>query len=235
MSGNAARLRLSKSKLVLFERCRKALWLRVHRPEVARLDRHTLALFRAGHLIGDFAQRQLPAGVLVSAKPTIEAAVQRTQELIGGDWQHPIFEATFLHEDVLIRADVLEPDGRGGWRMAEVKNAVHVGSHHIHDLAFQAWTALGQGARISSFVIRHPTSKVRSEHDLTDCVMRDTDVTWHVFGLVPRKTAVIEAARACIRGPEPVRAVGPYCTKPYACAFHDYCRNRVNGQRRNEP
>lgn len=230
MTDNSARLRLSKSKLVLFERCRKALWLQVHRPELARLDPHTLALFRIGHIVGHYARRQLPGGVLVSAKPSIEAAVQRTRELLESG-SSPIFEATFLHQDVLVRSDVLETDGRGGWRMAEVKNAMHVGSHHIHDVAFQAWTALGQGARISSFVVRHPTSKVRGEADLTDCVLTDTDVTWHVFGLVPRKTAVIEAARACIRGPEPVRSLGPYCSRPFVCAFRHYCRSGSNGQR----
>jgi hypothetical protein len=234
MTDNSARLRLSKSKLVLFERCRKALWLQVHRPELARLDPHTLALFRTGHIVGDYAQRRLPGGVLVSAKPSIEAAVQRTRELLASGSSRPIFEATFLHQDVLVRSDVLEPDGRGGWRMAEVKNAMHVGSHHIHDVAFQAWTALGQGARISSFVIRHPASKVRDEADLADCVLTDTDVTWHVLGLVPRKTAVIEAARACVRGPEPVRPVGPYCSRPFTCAFNRYCRKSSNGQRSDE-
>jgi hypothetical protein len=114
--------------------------------------------------------------------------------------------------------------------MAEVKNAARVGSHHIHDLSFQAWTALGEGVRITSFAVRHPTSKIRDEADLGGCVLGDTDVTWHVFGQVPRKTAVIEAARACVRGPEPVRPMGPYCSRPFACAFRDYCRGAAGKQ-----
>lgn len=207
-----------------YEHCAKRLWLQVHRPELARLDPATQALFRSGHLLGDFARRQLPTGILVHAKPNVQAALDCTRALLDQGCDRPIFEATLQHQDVLIRADVMQPDGRGGWRLIEVKNSTRVQSYQLYDVATQAWTALGAGARISSFAVRHVVAKVRHEADLTRCEFIDVDVTWHVLGLVPRRLQVIEAARACVRGPEPVRRMGQHCTRPFTCEFRDYCR-----------
>lgn len=229
MTADDARMRLSKTKIMLFQRCRKALWLKVHRPELEKIDDKTLALFRFGHLVGNLAQQQLPHGILVEAKPNIEAALAQTRELLENGCERPIFEATFQREDVLIRADVLEPDGFGMTRMIEVKNTARVGSHHIHDLGIQGWATLGQGARISSFAIRRPVTKIKSEADLGQCVFVDTDVTWHVFSLLPRKAAVVQDARMTLRGPEPQRAMGPHCSRPYACAFAEYCLTSSGG------
>jgi hypothetical protein len=77
--------------------------------------------------------------------------------------------------------------------------------------------------RISAFVIRNVQRKVRREADLTHCTFIDTDVTWKVLGLLPRQLAIIMAARACVRGPEPMRKTGPHCTRPFVCEFRDYC------------
>jgi hypothetical protein len=162
--------------------------------------------------------------VLVLARPNIEAALKQTRELLQSGRDRPIFEATFQHQDVIVRADILLPDERGGWRLVEVKNSTAVRSYQLYDVATQVWTALGQGVRVSSCAVRHVSTKVRRETDLRRCALLDTDVTWHVLGLVQRRSRVIEAARACVRGPEPVRPMGPYCTRPFACEFRDYCR-----------
>jgi hypothetical protein len=225
---DATRLRLSKSKIMAYEHCAKRLWLQVHRPELARLDPATLALFRSGHLVGDLAQRQLPDGILVLAKPNVEAAIHRTRQLLAGS--RPIFEATFHHQDVIIRADILQPDGRGGWQLIEVKNSARVQSYQLYDVATQAWTALGAGARISSFAVRHVATKVRREADLSRCVFIDVDVTWPIIGSLPRRSRVIEAARACLRGPEPVRRMGRHCERPLACEFREFCSGRLAEQ-----
>lgn len=219
------KFRLSKSKIAAFEHCAKRLWLGVHRPDVAKIEPATLALFRSGHLLGEFARDQVPGGVLVHARPDIGAALSQTRELLDGGWDQPIFEATFQHQDVIVRADILEPDGRGGWRLAEVKNATRVHSYQLYDVATQVWTALGQGVRLSSFAVRHVTTKVRSTADLKSGILVDTDVTWHVLGIAQRRLSVIEAARACVRGPQPTRPPGPYCTRPFVCEFREFCRS----------
>jgi hypothetical protein len=223
MTQGDTRHRLSKSKVAVFEHCAKRLWLQVHRRDLARVDARTLDLFRWGHRVGDLARAQSPAGMMVDADPDIAAALARTRELIDGGWNQPIFEATFQHQDVLIRADILEPDGRRGWRLVEVKNSERVQSYQFGDVTTQAWTAIGQGVRLSAFVIRHVRHKVRQEADLAECTFIDTDITWRVIGLLPRRPAIIKAARTCVEGPEPMRKPGPHCTRPFVCEFRDYC------------
>lgn len=219
------RLRLSKSKVAAFEHCPKRLWLQVHRREVGSVDQRTQALFAAGHGVGALAREQLPNGHLVHEDHrNVEGAIAHTKALLSGPCDRPIFEAAFQREDVVIRADILEPDGRGGWSFIEVKNSTSVRQYILNDVTTQGWTALGDGLRISTFAVRHVRHKVRTESDLSRCIFIDTDITWLVLGLIPRRLAVIEAARACVRGPEPMRKVGPHCTRPFACEFRDYCQ-----------
>jgi hypothetical protein len=221
-----ARLRLSKSKIASFEHCPKRLWLQAHRREVGSVDQRTQALFSAGHGVGELARDQLPNGILVHEDHRdVEGAIAHTKALLSGPWDRPIFEAAFQREDVVVRADILQPDGRGGWSFIEVKNATSVQPYILNDVATQGWAALGDGLRISSFAVRHVRRKMRGETDLSRCIFIDTDVTWLVLGLIPRRLTVIKAARECIRGPEPDRPPGPYCTRPFICEFRDYCRS----------
>jgi len=216
-------LRLSKSKIMAFEHCPRRLWLQVHRRELARIDPATRALFSAGHLVGVLAQQATRDGVLVLAQPDADAARERTASLLRDGWNRPIFEATFQHRDVLIRADILEPDGRGGWSMVEVKNSTSVRPYHLRDLATQAWVARGSGIRISSFILRGVNRRVRDATDLPHCRFVDVDVTWRILGVVPGRWPVIAAAADCIRGPEPKVLPGRHCTRPFVCEFRAHC------------
>jgi hypothetical protein len=47
---------------------------------------------------------------MVHATPDIGAALAQTRQLIDAACAQPMFEATFQHQDVLVRADILEPD-----------------------------------------------------------------------------------------------------------------------------
>lgn len=108
---------LSKSKITMFEQCPKRLWLSVHRPELAEQDEGADARFATGHEVGAIACALLPNGVMVEAEPDLAAALVTTQALLDGGQDRPIFEATLQHDGVLVRIDVLEPDGSvaGTW------------------------------------------------------------------------------------------------------------------------
>lgn len=121
------RFGLSKSKITMFEQCPKRLWLSVHRPDLAEQDEGAEARFAIGHEVGGVACALLPDGVMVEAEPDLAAALATTQDLFDGGYDRPIFEATLQHDGVLVRIDVLEPDGAGGWRMAEVKSSTKEG------------------------------------------------------------------------------------------------------------
>lgn len=131
------RFGLSKSRITAFEQCPRRLWLSIHNPDVAEFDEGAEARFATGHEVGAVACALYPEGVMVEAEPNLAAALARTVELIANDHPGPIFEATFEHDGVLVRVDLLfrEPDGR--WRMAEVKSSTSAKDYHLGDLATQ--------------------------------------------------------------------------------------------------
>jgi hypothetical protein len=121
----------SKSKLTAFEQCPKRLWLSVHRGELAEQDEGAEARFATGHEVGALACALLPDGVMIEAEPDLAAALASTRALIDAGHDKPIFEATLEHDGVLVRIDVMESDGCGGWHMAEVKSSTKTKDYHL--------------------------------------------------------------------------------------------------------
>lgn len=218
--------RLSKSRIAAFQHCSRRLWLQIHRPDLARFDAATLALFACGHQVGAVARWRYPAGVLVGEDHRdLVAALAHTRLLLEAPVQIPIFEAAFERNGVVIRADVLEPDGWGGWKLIEVKNSGRLKSYQIHDVATQAWVLRGNRVCISAVIIRHVDRAVRATTLIRSRInFVDADVTADAFDLTKRREAVVAAARAAARGPEPAIAPGSHCNRP-ACEFRDHCWN----------
>jgi hypothetical protein len=218
-------IRLSKSKIAAFEHCRRRLWLQVHRPELARIDSATLRLFDAGHQVGELARLRYDEGTLVSEDHRqIVAALARTWQLVRAPQQKPIFEAAFQRESVIVRADVLEPDGWGGWRLIEVKNSGGVKAYQLLDAATQAWVLKGNRICVSSVVIRHVNRPYRTDWlDIFRTRFVDADVTADVQRLVSARAGVVENARQTLQSCEPRIEPGMHCTRPFRCEFRDHC------------
>jgi hypothetical protein len=220
---------LSKSKLTTFEQCGKRLWLQVHRPELAEVDEGAESRFATGQFVGAEACRQSAArhggaGVMIEADRGFGQAITDTRALIDAGYAAPIFEATFEHDGVLVRCDVMEPDGQGGWHTAEVKSSGSAKDYHRGDLATQLWVAREAGVRISSAAIRHiDTGFVLVREDEYDGLFADTDLTDDLAEEVAARPALVTAARVTLAGPEPVIAPGPQCDAPFACEFAAYC------------
>lgn len=128
---------LSKSRITSFEQCPKKLWLSVHEPELAQYDEGAELRFAGGNEVGEIACAMHPQGVMVEAKPDLTAALATTALLMDEGHPGPIFEATFQHDGVLVRVDVLERAGESSWRAAEVKSSTGVKDYHLGDLATQ--------------------------------------------------------------------------------------------------
>jgi hypothetical protein len=222
------RYRLSKSKIAAFEHCPKRLWLQVHRRDAAKFDEATLARFRFGHDVGEKARFAVHGGVLVDTGWDMPAAIARTRELLSLPEPRPIFEATFQHEDVLIRADILMPDGPDAWQLIEVKGASKVSGYQLQDVATQAWVARSCGVNISRVVIRHLARAIPWwRADIGAVTFRDTDVTDQIERQLVGRPKVAVAARGSIRGPEPIRAMGMHCYRPLGCEYRAHCRAKA--------
>ena len=218
------RFGLSKSKITAFEQCPKKLWLATHRPELAEQDEGAEDRFAVGHAVGDEACRQCAGGVMVEAEPDLAAAIATTRALIEAGHDAPIFEATFQHDGVLVRCDVLEPDGAGAWRMAEVKSSGGPKPYHEGDLATQMWVVENAGIPLSSAAIRHlDTSFVLEREGDYHGIFVDAEMRDDLAPIAAERGAVVAAARAMLAGPEPLVDVGEHCDTPFACEFVAHC------------
>ncbi|GAA4025275.1 hypothetical protein GCM10022280_27680 [Sphingomonas swuensis] len=221
--------RLSKSKIATFEHCARRLWLSVYRRDLAKIDPPTELLFAIGHRFGELVREQVPNGILLDTDPRrVDDAIAETKAILSGPWNRPIFEAALQHEDVIVRPDVLQPDGWGGWRLIEAKSSTAVRNHHVRDAATQVWVARESGLCISSVIIRHARRRLTSPfaRALTAPTV-DVDVTSEIRNIIRSRSRVAAAAREVIRGPEPQRAVGAHCTYPFRCEFRDHCSQQA--------
>ena len=154
MQRTTRRFGLSKSKITAFEQCSKKLWLATHRPELAEQDEAAESRFAIGNAVGKIACALHPGGVMVDP-PSLSEALAKTSSLVTCGHPGPIFEATFEHDGVLVRVDVLEKLEGGGWAAAEVKSSGKVKEYHRGDLATQVWVMREAGIELKRATIRH--------------------------------------------------------------------------------
>jgi len=219
------RFGLSKSKIAAFEQCPKRLWLSVHRPKLAIRDEGAEARFAVGHEVGAIACALLPDGFMVEAEPDLAAALETTRDLIRSGHDRPIFEATLEHEGVLVRVDILEPDGENGWRMAEVKSSTSAKDYHHGDLATQLWVARNAGVGISRAAIRHlDNSFVLASEGAFEGLFADAELMELVEPIIATRGEVVAAARDTLANDEPDIMPGDHCSKPFSCEFASHCR-----------
>lgn len=216
---------LSKSRISAFEQCPKRLWLVVHRSELAEGDEGADQRFATGKEIGAIARGLHPDGHSISDAEGLAKAAAATADLLQNGFDKPIFEATFSHEGVLVRVDLLEPMGAGAWRVAEVKSSTRAKPHHLGDLATQVWVIQGAGLKVDAAVIRHINNQfVLSEPSNFNGLFADADLGEAIAPLVAdRGTIVANARQVILASDEPVRAPGDHCSEPFDCPFLRYC------------
>ena len=213
--------RLSKSRLNSFRQCPKRLWLEVHKPAEKLETQDMQGLFAVGHQVGDLAQRAYTDGLMIAPDNNLSHALAETQKCLP--LGKPLFEATFEHEGLLIRADLLLPQGKG-WHMAEVKSTASAKDYHFTDLATQVWVAQGKRLDIARATVRHIDRNfvLQTEGDYVGLLM-DTEADAQVAALLPAVPHTVAEARATLHGTEPDIAMGEQCNAPFACPFQAYC------------
>lgn len=214
---------LSKSRITAFEQCPLKLWLLIRRPELAEADEGAEIRFAAGHEVGEIACRLHPDGIMIEADPDLAAALRRTREYIEQGGPEPLFEATFEHDGVLVRVDILVRD-QAGVRLFEVKSSSGVKDYHLGDLATQVWVVREAGLKVRSAAIRHINSafRLKREGDY-EGLFADAELIAELEGLIAERPALVAAARAVLAQEEPVVATGEHCSRPFACEFWTYC------------
>ncbi len=215
---------LSKSRITAFEQCPRRLWLMIHRPELAEHDDGAQARFATGNQVGAIACALHPEGVMVEAEPDLAAALAETARLIAEGHPGPIFEATFEHDGVLVRVDVLHREKGATWRMAEVKSSTGPKDYHLGDLATQLWVLRESGIAVASAAIRHVDNSfvLKRAGDYAG-LLTDAELLAEAEGVAQGRPQTVAEARRVLAGGEPVCAMGAHCEKPFACEFATHC------------
>lgn len=216
---------LSKSKLMSFRQCPKKLWLEKHRPDLGGVTAEQQAIFDMGHEIGAIAQRlyDTGGGVLIEYDEGLREAIERTNEVLRKQPSVPVFEATFVRNGLLIRADVLER-GPNGPRLIEVKSSASVKDEHVADCAIQSWVLDTSTVRPTAVVLAHVNTRFVYPGDgQYDGLLTEADLTAEVAPLRGEVAGWLREAKRVLAGPQPKAQIGRRCTRPYECQFQDYC------------
>ncbi len=213
---------LSKSKLLQHCQCPKRLWLNTYSPELAEDVGDAAQRMATGTQVGEVARALHTNGLLIEGK-TLTRALALTQQALNETPKRPLFEATFKHDPVLVRADLLLPV-RNGYRLVEVKSSSSVKDYHYADAAVQAWTLRGVGLKLVKVEIAHINSQFiypggedyRGLFTHADATQETTEIAGEIPGWV-------QAAQRTLAGKEPSIEPGDQCSEPFECPFRAYC------------
>ena len=217
---------LSKSQYTRGIQCAKSLWLYRERKSLQDpTDAGQQAIFDAGTEVGVLAQSWIKGGVLIKADHTDpEAALLQTAIALGSGIK-VIYEAAFLHDDVLVRADIIAEGPGGVWDLYEVKSSTGVEDVYLLDVAIQRYVLAGAGVKLGvAHLVHIDSSYVRhGALDLTQ-LFKAVDVNRETEALLDTIPGQIKRMKeTAARAEAPEVAIGTHCFKPYNCDFMGTC------------
>lgn len=217
---------LSKSLFTRGIQCSKSLWLKKYSSEVLTSpDATALARFETGNIVGDLACALFPNGREI---PYLEKNFAGMAELTR-EWMNEgletIYEATFIHEGIVVMVDVLRITPYGV-EIYEVKSSSEVKDIYLHDVSIQRYVIESLGHTVTNcYVVHINTSYVRDDDLDLSALFTVADVTESVgalMGGVPAKLTEFEAYLSD-REKEPAIEIGKHCKNPYECDAMHYC------------
>lgn len=225
-------MRLSKSRFTAGLQCHKRLYFLVHQPELAaEPDESAQAMFDQGIEVGRLARELFPEGVLVEAEHSeLNKALAQTSGLVKDGKAPAVFEATFDHQKVLVRVDVLERLAKSKqWKLIEVKSSTKVKDYHLPDVTIQRFVLEGQGFTVIPCVMHLNREYVYDgrAHDLNKLFTIE-DVTAETDDLIRDFPAEVRAQLMMLsENTAPEIEPGPQCSSPFQCEFFDFCNMPV--------
>ena len=216
---------LSKSQVIRGLQCHKSLWLHRHKPELRdEIDESQQALFASGTDVGRLAQQLFPGGVeFPYGELTLTEQLNRTSVAIATGVK-TIYEATFKHDDVLVKTDILHYGLDGWWELYEVKSSTWLKDVYLDDIAVQYHVLAGAGIEpVSAFLVVLNRDYVRQGEIDVHQLFSKIDVTDLVLDKQPEVIAEIGRQKVMLAGEQPAIDIGPHCDNPYRCDFRGHC------------
>lgn len=219
---------LSKSRYQKGLQCEKALWLTVHRRDLATpVTESQQAVFDQGSEVGRLAQQLFPGGVEVADDHLHQAEALETTAHLLAEGVRVLYEPAFSAGGAFTRVDILVAADDGAWDLYEVKSTASLKDVHITDAAVQAYAVEGSGLALRTINLVHLNSAYvypGGEYDPQQLFTIE-DITEIVRGYLPLVPGEIERLQRMLEGPEPEVRVGMRCSSPYECEFAAYCHS----------
>ncbi len=225
------RFRLSKSRIAAGLQCGRRLWLTVHRPELEAYSPSAQRRIATGHGVGGLARGLYPGGVLVGDGAPLSQALRDTEQALARPGDVTLYEATFRHRGVLIRADVLERRG-GRCRLVEVKSATRLREHHLQDVAIQGWVTEGAGVPLDglSVAVVDTGFVYRGGGDYRG-LLREIPVADQARPIMAHIPGWVRGFNELLAGPIPALRTGVRCRRPFECPYLEFCEGEEGATR----
>lgn len=243
------KIRLSKSQYVKGRQCFKKVWLYNHDRELKDdLTAMQEQIFSQGNAVGLLAHQYFGNGKLVDVHyREVDKAITLTKEYLANPQVEAIFEATFIHNDVVVMVDVLQKNPNGSCRLIEVKSATKKKDVNLLDLAIQNYVLTESGINISSNNLMYINNEYTLEGELDiQKFFKIEELTDEIQSELQGVPEHLEAIKKYIGLPQcPTADIGSGCKSPYPCEFKGYCwgelspnsihyLNRVSDKKREE-
>ena len=232
---------LSKSLYTDFCQCPKNLWLNMYKPDEATEDEGQQARFERGNQIGDLAMGLFGDFKEVTSHQEdgsldLQKMIALTKQYMDEGVEN-ICEASFSCEGGYCAVDILRKDG-DGWAIYEVKSTSFPEFNgqesklekYAPDFAYQKWVLTQCGVNVTgtylvclnSDYVRHGELDVEQLFVVNDM----KEMVENEYLKVPAR--VNQAMKIINNEQEPEADLSECCTKPYACAFWNYCKQQHN-------
>jgi CRISPR/Cas system-associated exonuclease Cas4 (RecB family) len=227
---NEKPIRLSKSQYVKGRQCLRKVWLYNHKKELMdKPSEFQELLFSQGNDVGNIAKKVFPIGVEITQKYNeVELALEKTNEAIASGTE-VIFEAAFMFDDVLVRADIIKKNKDNSWDLLEVKSSSSWKKVHCLDLAVQTYILKNSGLNIRSSSIMH-LNKEYTRGDSLDLVelFEISNLDEEIAEELKQVPKYLEEIKSVIsKKKEPEADIGSICKSPYECEFKSTCWKNI--------
>ncbi|GAB6081910.1 hypothetical protein JCM30471_08240 [Desulfuromonas carbonis] len=227
--GNNRKLGLSKSQYLRAMQCHKSLYLYKYHPELREeASASKQAVFDTGTAVGILAQSLFPGGVEVPYDGvSISDQIEMTKQAIDSG-KKVIYEASFNHDGIFVKADILRKVSRG-WELYEVKSAASLKDINRDDIALQYHILTEAGLQIcKAYLVVINSGYVRDGEIDPQQLFTKLDLTKDVRAMQKMVVANLASIRIMLNKTKvPAIDIGPYCSNPYECDFWDHCWSHI--------
>ncbi len=219
---------LSKSLYIRGLQCHKSLFLQKYQPSLkGDISDAQEAIFQGGRDVGVLAWQLFPGGIEIPYEGlSHQEQIDLTQSKIKQGVK-PIYEATFSHQDVFVKVDILQKGSRG-WEIYEVKGGTKLDPVYVDDAALQYHVLTGAGIKVNKVFITHINSEYLRKGALdVQKLFTSENITKLVKEKQPFVVKQVRMQKRMLNGKLPKIDIGPHCSDPYECDFSGHCWQHI--------